>query len=158
MREQLSAGQKLVALTISNLAVHLLPGSIVLHDEPETHLHPNLLSALLRAMHVLLQHFESYAIVATHSIIPAQETPSANIVILDRYDDGSVRAFPPPEQCFAATLDEITRIVFRAGPKDQNFRGLLEALRGTYTLAQIRELLGGEISLGTRLFLAEDDS
>ena len=50
LREHLSAGQKLVALTLSNLAVHLRPGSIVLYDEPETHLHPNLLSALLRAL------------------------------------------------------------------------------------------------------------
>jgi ABC-type cobalamin/Fe3+-siderophores transport system ATPase subunit len=154
MQDRLSAGQKLVALTISNLAVHLQLGSIVLHDEPETHLHPNLLSALLRAMHVLLDHFDSYAIVATHSIIPAQETPARNVVILDLSEDGMVRAFPPPEQCFASTLDEITRMVFRTTPRDQNFRTLLERLREGRTLEEIREIFGGELSLGTRLWLA----
>jgi len=154
MRDRLSAGQKLVALTISNVAAHLQPGSIVLHDEPETHLHPNLLSALLRAMHLLLDHFDSYAIVATHSIIPAQETPASNVVILDLSEDGMVQAFHPPEQCFASTLDEITRMVFRTTPRDQNFRTLLEKLRTDRSLDEIREILGGELSLGTRLWLA----
>jgi ABC-type cobalamin/Fe3+-siderophores transport system ATPase subunit len=154
MQDRLSAGQKLVALTISNVAAHLQPGSIVLHDEPETHLHPNLLSALLRAMHVLLDHFDSYAIVATHSIIPAQETPASNVVVLDLYDDGTVRSFQPPEQCFASTLDEITRMVFRTTARDQNFRTLLENLREDHTLEELREIFSGELSLGTRLWLA----
>ncbi len=158
MREDLSAGQKLVALTISNLSVHLAHGSIVLHDEPETHLHPNLLSALLRAIHMLLDHFESFALVATHSIVPAQETPSSNIVILDRYDDGSVRAFPPAQQCFASTLDEITRVVFRTRPEDQNFRTVLADLREEYGAGAVQEVFDGELSLGLRLFLARKDA
>jgi ABC-type multidrug transport system ATPase subunit len=158
LHDELSAGQKLVALAISNLAALLRPGSIVLHDEPETHLHPNLLSALLRAMRVLLDHFDSYAIVATHSLIPAQETPSSNVVILDRYEDGGVRAFHPPEQSFASTLDEISRMVFRTSPQDQNFRTLLEAFRKDHGIDEIRGLLGGELSLGMRLLLAAEDT
>jgi ABC-type thiamine transport system ATPase subunit len=158
MREELSAGQKLVALTISNLSVYLAHSSIVLHDEPETHLHPNLLSGLLRAIHMLLEHFDSFALVATHSIVPTQETPSSNIVILDRYEDGSVRAFSPAQQCFASTLDEITRVVFRSRPEDQNFRTVLTGLREEYGDEVVQEMFDGELSLGLRLFLARKDT
>lgn len=105
-------------------------------------------------MHVLLDRFDSYAIVATHSIIPVQETPASNVVILDLSDEGMVRAFQPPEQCFASTLDEITRMVFRTTPRDQNFRTLLERLGEGHHIDEIREILGGELSLGTRLWLA----
>lgn len=157
MRARLSAGQKLVALTLTSLARHLRPGSLVLHDEPETHLHPALLAALLRAIHTLLERLDSYAVIATHSIIPLQETPSTNVVILDRYDDGSVRTHRPVEQCFANTLDEISRIAFRTGPNDENFRTLLARLRKTLEVEQIRALLGGDLGLGTKLQLASLD-
>jgi ABC-type cobalamin/Fe3+-siderophores transport system ATPase subunit len=157
MRSRLSAGQKLVALTLTNLAIHLRPGSLVLHDEPETHLHPNLLAALLRAIHVLLERLDSYSVVATHSLIPLQETPSTNVVILDRYEEGTVYAHKPVEQSFASTLDEISRIAFRTGPSDENFRTLLAKLRATFDVEQIRALLGGELGLGTKLQLASLD-
>jgi ABC-type cobalamin/Fe3+-siderophores transport system ATPase subunit len=154
LRDRLSAGQKLVALTLTNVAVHLRPGSIVLHDEPETHLHPNLLSALLRALRMLLHHFDSYAIVATHSVIPPQEMPSSNLIILD---ESGIRASHPVEQCFASTLDEITRVAFRTGPRDQNFRTILKELRQRYDADEILDLLGGEPGLGTRLLLAAQE-
>lgn len=159
MREQLSAGQKLVALTISNLAAHLQTGAIVLHDEPETHLHPNMLSALLRAVHMLLDRFASFGVIATHSVLPAQETPASNVVVLDRHDDETaVRAFNPPEQCFAATLDEVTRLVFRTGPEDQNFRVVLDQLQAKHSTSEIREILGGNLGLGVELLLTERET
>jgi hypothetical protein len=127
----------------------------VLYDEPEVHLHPRLLAGLLRALHRLLDHFDSYAIVATHSLIPPQETPSGNIVILDRPEPfGPVRARAPVVQCFAATLEEISRVVFGIAATEQTATELLIALRERMSVAQIRELLGGELSLGTRLVLA----
>jgi ABC-type cobalamin/Fe3+-siderophores transport system ATPase subunit len=157
MRAWLSAGQKLVALTLTNLAIHLHPGSIVLHDEPETHLHPSLLAALLRAIHFLLEKLDCYAVMATHSLIPLQEVPSTNVVILDRYEDGTVHPHQPVEQSFASTLDEISRIAFRTGPSDENFRALLLKLRSTFEPEEIRALLGGDLGLGARLQLASLD-
>lgn len=153
--EHLSAGQQLVILTITNLAARLRPGAVVLYDEPEVHLHPRLLAGLLRALHRLLDHFGAYAIVATHSLIPLQETPSSNIVILDRPEPaGPVRARAPVAQCFAATLDEISRIVFGISAVEQGATELLVELRKRMSVAKIRDLLGGELSLGTRLVLA----
>jgi ABC-type glutathione transport system ATPase component len=153
--ERLSAGQQLVVLTITNLAARLRPGALVLYDEPEVHLHPRLLAGLLRAIHRLLDHFDAYAIVATHSLIPLQETPSSNIVILDRPEpSGPVRARAPVAQCFAATLDEISRVVFGISAVEQGATERLIELRKRMSVAQIRDLLGGELSLGTRLVLA----
>jgi len=154
LRTRLSAGQKLVALTLANLCTHLEANSIVLHDEPETHLHPSLLSALLRAIHGLLDRFDSYALIATHSLTPLQETPSTNVILLNKSDAGTVSADRPIEQCFAATLDEISRVAFQSSLRDENFRTALKRLRERYSVEEIREFLGGQLGLGTEMLLA----
>jgi energy-coupling factor transporter ATP-binding protein EcfA2 len=154
LRVRLSAGQKVVALTLANLCTHLEAHSIVLHDEPETHLHPSLLSALLRAIHDLLDRFDSNAIFATHSLTPLQETPSTNVIILNRSDDGIVTVDEPLEQCFAATLDEISRVAFRSSFRDENFRTALKRLNDRYSVDEIRKFLGGKLGLGTEMLLA----
>lgn len=154
LRNRLSAGQKVVVLTLANLCTYLEPNSIVLHDEPETHLHPSLLSAMLRAIHGLLDRFDSYALVATHSLVPLQETPSTNVVVLNKSDEGIVTVDQPIEQCFAATLDEISRVAFRSSDADENFRTALKRLRDRYSVEEIREFLGGQLGLGTEMLLA----
>jgi energy-coupling factor transporter ATP-binding protein EcfA2 len=154
LKHELSAGQKVVVLTLANLATFLETNSVVLHDEPETHLHPNLLSAMLRAVHGLLDHFDSYAVVATHSLIPLQETPASNVFVLERSDEAVVSISQPVQQCFAATLDEISRVTFRAEPDDENFRSVLRNLRQHYSVDEIRQFLGGQLSLGAQMLLA----
>lgn len=153
LKHNLSAGQKVVVLTLANLAAFLETNSVVLHDEPETHLHPSLLSAMLRAIHGLLDHFDSYAIMATHSLVPLQETPASNVFVIERGDDGVVSIAQPIQQCFAATLDEISRATFRAEPDDENFRTVLKRLRQRYSVDEIRQFLGGQLSLGAQMLL-----
>lgn len=152
---QLSAGLQIAALMITNLCAHLIPGSLVLYDEPEVHLHPRLLSGLLRALQELLEHFDSHAIIATHSLVPLQETPSSNIVILNRPESqGAVKARSPIEQCFAATLDEISRLAFGVSVEDQTAVEIVSRLAENMSKEQIQEVLGGKLSLGTRLLIA----
>jgi hypothetical protein len=113
-----------------------------------------MLSSLLRAVHFLLEEFDSYALIATHSLIPAQEVPSENVVIMDRDEDGSVRTNPPADQSFASTLDKISRIVFRRSPEEDNYRRTLIELHKTHSPDQIETILGGDLGLGARLLLA----
>lgn len=149
-----SAGQKLISLTLTNLVINLRVGSLVLHDEPEQHLHPSLLSAMLRAIHVLLDRFESHAILATHSLIPLQETPASHVVILDGPTGGPIKAHRPAAECFASPFDEISQSVFRESLEKTNYRTLLEKLHQSYDDEEIQQILGGQLSLGARLLLA----
>jgi predicted ATP-dependent endonuclease of OLD family len=49
--------------------------TLVLLDEPESHLHPPLLSAFVRALSDLLVNRNGAAIIATHSPVVLQEVP-----------------------------------------------------------------------------------
>jgi predicted ATPase len=151
---QLSAGWQIAAMSIADLSATLREGAIVLYDEPETHLHPRLLSALLRALRQLLEAFDAYAIIATHSLIPVQETPKSSIVVLRNYPEAGVIAGPPARQSFASPLDDIERDIFGARQQDVNYQALLEHLVKSMSQADIEQVLGHDLGLGARLALA----
>ena len=48
----------------------------LLFDEPELHLHQNATANTMRMFYRLLEEFNSYAIIATHSPLIIQEIPS----------------------------------------------------------------------------------
>lgn len=136
---RLSSGHQLIVLLLTSLVVTLHPGTLLLIDEPELHLHPNLLSALMRILHRALVDTGSFAIVATHSPQVLQEIPARSIRILERHADTPlVRAYP--RESFGANLGEIADVAFGMSEERKNYRSLLEALRAQGD-ARIPEIL-----------------
>jgi ABC-type transport system involved in cytochrome c biogenesis ATPase subunit len=126
----LSAGHQILLFVLANLMATIRPGSLVLFDEPELHLHPNLLTSLMRLLHQVLEDFDSYAILATHSAQVLQEIPARSIRILERA--GSLPSERPyPRECFGANLGEITELAFGVDEQDRNYYRLLEGNAGT---------------------------
>ncbi|MBK7708764.1 MAG: ATP-binding protein [Acidobacteria bacterium] len=72
---RLSSGHKIVLLTLVRLVELVEERTLVLIDEPESHLHPPLLSAMIRAISELMIAKNGVAIVATHSPVVLQEVP-----------------------------------------------------------------------------------
>lgn len=82
--KRLSSGHKIVLLTITKLVETVVEKSLVLLDEPESHLHPPLLSAFTRALSDLLTDRNGLAIMATHSPVVLQEVPRSCVWRLQR--------------------------------------------------------------------------
>ncbi len=84
MFRELSSGHKIVLKIIIDLAANMDESkkSLVLIDEPETHLHPPLLATLLKSIRLCLEYFDGYAVIATHSPVVLQETPPQTYHIL----------------------------------------------------------------------------
>ncbi|WP_035866807.1 AAA family ATPase [Kitasatospora cheerisanensis] len=97
----LSAGHKIVLLTLSRLIETVAEGSIVLLDEPETHLHPPLLAAFIRALSDLLINRNGVAVIATHSPVVLQEVPKLCVWKITGWDD-----FRAPERPTIETFGE----------------------------------------------------
>ncbi|MGN9540532.1 AAA family ATPase [Escherichia coli] len=62
----MSSGHAVVLLTLTRLVATVEEKTLVLIDEPESHLHPPLLSAFIRALSDLLLD-NGLSIIATHS-------------------------------------------------------------------------------------------
>lgn len=121
---RLSSGHKVVILIITGCVDKIEEQSIVFVDEPENHLHPPLLSALIRTLSSLLISRNGVAIVATHSPVVLQEVPSSCVWTLHKYGQ-YLKAERPLLQTFGATIGSLTKEVFGLEVTDSGFHKLL---------------------------------
>lgn len=126
---KLSSGHKVVLLILTGCVDKIEEQSIVFLDEPENHLHPPLLSALIRALSNLLTNRNGVAVVSTHSPVVLQEVPRCCVWALEKHGD-HLKAERPSIQTFGATIGSLTNEVFRLEVTDSGFHKLLrEAVR-----------------------------
>ncbi|MEZ0018228.1 AAA family ATPase [Sinorhizobium fredii] len=121
---RLSSGHKIVLLTMTRLVDLVSDRSLVLIDEPETHLHPPLLGSFIRALSDLLKARNGVAILATHSPVVLQEVPAHCVSIIRRSGE-SVRVVRPEIETFAENVSVLTRRVFGLEVEESGFFKLL---------------------------------
>jgi len=80
--KSLSSGQKIMTLSFTQIIGTVEKNSVLLFDEPETHLHPNGQNTLFKCLDFILHQFDSFAIISTHSPIFIQNIPSVNVLKL----------------------------------------------------------------------------
>jgi predicted ATPase len=141
---RLSSGQTMVLNVLVNLIAYLEPGSLVLIDEPETHLHPPLVSALIRGLSDTLEAFDSLAILATHSAVVAQEILSRNVSVV--YRTGDVTAVAPPAiETYGESVGILNRELFGMNTVRTDFAEVLESNAGL-GLDGMKQALNGRLS------------
>ncbi|WP_031511395.1 ATP-dependent nuclease [Streptomyces megasporus] len=107
----LSSGHKIALLIVTRLIEAVTERTLVLIDEPETHLHPPLLSALMRSLSDLLTDRNGMAVMATHSPVVLQEVPASCVYKLRRYGDVLV-AERPVMETYGENVGELTHEAF----------------------------------------------
>lgn len=146
---QSSTGHKFVMLMTVQLAAHLRPGSLVLIDEPESHLHPPLLATFLTILRTLLDGRNAHAIIATHSPFVVQETPAKYVRIISRQVTATTVDTPSIET-FGEDIGTISREVFRLDTRAGEFVDTLRTLADRYTLDQIEARFANGLSAQAR--------
>lgn len=122
--KKMSSGHAIVLLTITKLVARLEEKTLVLFDEPESHLHPPLLSALVRSLSELLVDRNAVAIIATHSPVVLQEIPRSCVWKIGRIGLSSFWAQPEIET-FGENVGVLTREVFGLEVSKSGFNALL---------------------------------
>lgn len=123
----LSAGQRLVAAIFCNIVGFIEEGSILLIDEPETHLHPGLLTSVAVALDDVLHEYDSFAILATHSPILLQQVPSQFVRVFARSND-TTRVLPLHFESFGEDIGELSRKVLGLADPERDFTHILDRL------------------------------
>lgn len=151
--EMLSSGQNIVFFLISELVATLRKDSIILFDEPETHLHPNIIARMLKALNELLNYYDSFAILTTHSPIVVQETPSRNVRVFDRIGNTPVIKNLPIES-FGENLSRITNAIFYRNQTKETYKEYFdEKIKGN-TIDQVNDEFDGGLSTNALLYLS----
>lgn len=148
----LSTGHKIVLNIVVQLAAYLERKSLLLFDEPEIHLHPPLLAALLRAVNVLLEARDSYAVIATHSPVALQEVPGRYVHVLERYGQHTgVRRVEV--ETFGENVGYLTSTVFNLDSRSTDYHAVLKKLADRMDVEAIEELFEGGMSAQARAYV-----
>jgi ABC-type methionine transport system ATPase subunit len=115
----LSSGEHALLRLSAQMAASVETGSLLLLDEPETHLHPNYISVLMSVVHSLLDKTNSAAIIATHSAYIVREVGKTKVNVLS-VENRIPDCGRPLMQTFGASIDSISQFVF--GDSDQTHR------------------------------------
>jgi predicted ATPase len=149
---ELSSGQCILLASITEVIANIETESLLLFDEPELHLHPNAMSNLIRMFYVLLNEFNSYAIVSTHSPLILQETPSQYVRILERNVDVP-RTRKLGIECFGENISNITNEVFGVKNTESNYKSWLELMAKEKTISEVMEIFDNNLSLNAMIYL-----
>jgi len=122
--KKMSSGHTVVLLTMTLLVANLQERSLVVFDEPESHLHPPLLSALMRSLSQLLHTRNAVAIFATHSPVVLQEIPKSCVWTVFRSNLTS-RKRRPNAETFGENVGVLTREVFGLEVERSGFHTVL---------------------------------
>lgn len=142
---RMSSGHTIVLLTLTKLIETIEEKTLVLIDEPESHLHPPLLSAFTRALSDLLVDRNAVAIIATHSPVVLQEVPKSCVWKLERTRNEGV-SFRPENETFGENVGVLTREVFGLEVTKSGFHALLiESVEEGKTFDEIVDLYDGQL-------------
>ena len=150
----LSSGHKVVLKIVTELTAHVddTQPTLVLIDEPETHLHPPLLAALLKSVRACLERFNGYAIVATHSPVVLQETPSRYVHVLRRVGDRS-RVGTASIETFGENIGVITQDVFNLDDGSTDWHDVLRSLASKRDLDEIEAMFDRRLGFVPRSYV-----
>ncbi|MEO5318125.1 AAA family ATPase [Arthrobacter sp. CC3] len=151
----MSSGHKIVLLTVTRLVELVEERSLILVDEPETHLHPPLLSALTRAVSDLVIDRNGVAIIATHSPVVLQEVPRSCIWMLQRSGD-DLRASRLSTETFGESVSRLTSEVFHLDANRTGYNQVLRSLlnQNNSSANRVMDALGGHLGSEGRFVLS----
>jgi len=151
--KNLSSGHQIVLLTITRLVESVEERTLVLLDEPESHLHPPLLSAFVRSLSELLVYRNGVAIIATHSPVILQEVPKNSVWKLRRNGAEAI-AERPEIETFGENVGTLTREVFGLEVTQSGFHKLLQdAVNQNQNFEQTMQMFGNELGSEARAIL-----
>ena len=156
VRKKLSSGQNILLNLVSEIVANIMYDSIILFDEPETHLHPNAVSQLINTIYELVTEFQSYCLIATHSPLVIRELVSKNVLVIERHEnEASVRRIGT--ESFGENLSVLTEEVFGNREIPKHYKSIMEDLvskgHSFEEIVSMVETTGSPLSLNARIYL-----
>ncbi|WP_320940167.1 AAA family ATPase, partial [Lysinibacillus capsici] len=81
---QLSSGELSIFIRLFDIAYYTNDNTILLIDEPETHLHPKWIKNYLPTLNEIIGNRKAHAIIATHSPLIVSDTINDSIILLKK--------------------------------------------------------------------------
>lgn len=142
----LSSGQRLFSYIVVNVLGALKFNSLVVVDEPELFLHPNLEITFISLLKLVLVKFKSKAILATHSLVSVREIPAKCVHVI-RKIDSRFEIVRPPFETFGGDIQRISSYVFGDRSVTKPYEEWIRVKSAQYqTSSDFVDALGSEVN------------
>lgn len=148
----LSSGQSILAHFVTAIIARIKENTLILFDEPETHLHPNAVANLFNCLNDILRDYKSHAILATHSPIVIQEIPNKRVILLTREGNSTIPTKMHFET-FGESVSELTRHVFDTASTPNYYKTVLKSLSKKMTAEEVDKLFNNNLSFNAKAYL-----
>jgi predicted ATP-dependent endonuclease of OLD family len=148
--DKASSGETMFLYSISAIMAKIRNDSLIIMDEPEQHLHPRAVTALMHSVYKILKMYDSYALISTHSPYVIRELVSPNVLIFKRFDD-ELAVKRIGIESFGEDVSVLSDVVFGNMSEEKRYERFIEDVveRNKYDYdASIAELQTGPNSLG----------
>lgn len=125
--DKLSSGHQIILLSISKIVELIVEKTLIMIDEPETHLHPPLLSAFIRALSEITIKENAVTILATHSPVVLQEVPKSCVSIIKKHGE-KLKIISPRFETFGENVGVLTEEVFDLEIPKTGYHSLLQKI------------------------------
>lgn len=145
---ELSSGERTFLIFAIRCAARVETGTFLLLDEPETHLHPTLVSDFMRVLSALLDTTKSTALVATHSPFIVRELPARCVHVLRVDEDRTPSISSAFLRTFGASVDVLAADIFEDAETAKVSSDVAKLISESgLSGEEIRERYGRELSL-----------
>lgn len=128
---EMSSGETIIVFAISDIIANIRKDTLLLFDEPEQHLHPHGIMQLIRAIYTILEIFESYAIIATHSPLVIREMLSKNVYVFNR-EENNLHVAKIGIESFGEDVAILNDIIFKNRSEDKQYEKYIDKLVEKY--------------------------
>lgn len=142
---QLSSGHKSILSMITKIIDIIEEKTLIIIDEPESHLHPPLLANFIKALSYILKEINGVSLISTHSPLILREIPKSNCYIITRYGN-EIKVERPIYETYGASINTIMKQAFNLETDVSGFYELIDKtlLDGDISLVELKKHLGDE--------------
>lgn len=145
--DTLSSGHQIILMSIAKIVELIVEKTLILIDEPETHLHPPLISAFIRAVSEVSISENAVTILATHSPVVLQEVPKSCVSIIRKYG-AQISIKRPRFETFGENVGVLTEEVFGLEIPNTGFHTLLrKVVEENPVYEEVIDLFNNELSI-----------
>ncbi|HDZ0661769.1 TPA: AAA family ATPase, partial [Klebsiella pneumoniae] len=142
-----SSGQYYALFLMAYILSSIQNNSIILIDEIENFLHPNLIISLISSLSDLLISTNSICLIATHSLYVAREIPRSGVHIFEKDIDNSIYTFNPNIETYGEDLQKLSAYVFFSKDRESKYNEKIKNIAKRYnTKKDLIDDLHGDLS------------
>ena len=124
---RMSSGESNMFFMLADVLAQIKYNTLLLFDEPELHMHPNAVTLFMDILYSVLEDYQSFAIIATHSPLIVRELLGENVYVLEKNDNTPIIRKIGMES-FAANLTDLYEEIFSNKDTKHYYESILENL------------------------------